>query len=320
MSKKWIAFSYNLAGKKKSSSRVTIWRRLQRLGAITPVSGIYLLPATETCIESFQWLAQEVEQAEGQAVVMHVDGFDGLSEPEIIELFRSARQADYNEILEKITEIEDRWSEQGTFSEDELSGAQDELTKLKRRYSELIGIDYFQSYEGATTAARLDKLATLLFPEIAAAPEIPIEQKADYQGKTWVTRPQPHVDRLSSTWLIRRFIDSDPTIRYANKVGDDEIGFDMKEPSVGFGHNGSLCTFETLIKAFQIEEKGIDVMAEIIHQIDLNDERFVHPEAIGIDAILRGWLLENLEDEELERRGLALFDGIFQTLANRGVC
>ena len=91
----------------------------------------------------------------------------------------------------------------------------------------------------------------------------------------------------------------------------------MKAADAEFGHHGNLCTFETMIKAFQIEEPGVETMAEIVHQIDLRDERFVHPEAIGIDAILRGWLLEELNDQELEARGVALFDGIYQTLSTR---
>ncbi|MFT5196005.1 MAG: hypothetical protein ACI85U_003030 [Candidatus Promineifilaceae bacterium] len=202
-------------------------------------------------------------------------------------------------------------------SEETAGQAQDELTKLKRRYAEIASIDYFDCYERSVTGARLDKLESLLFPDSIPMPDILIVQKADYQGKTWVTRPQPHVDRLSTIWLIRRFIDDDATIRYSTKVGRGEIGFDMNNPAAEFGHNGPLCTFETMIKAFQIDAKGIDTVAEIVHQIDLIDERFVHPEAIGIDAILRGWLLENLQDQELEIRGLALFDGIYQTLANR---
>ena len=320
MKETWIAFSYNLAGKKKSSSRVALWRRLQRLGAITPVSGIYLLPARASCVESFQWLAQEVEQAEGQAVVMRIDRFEGLSEQAIVEQFHAARQSDYHELDEQIAEIETSLKEtagDASALEKREGKAQDELVKLKRRFAEVVAIDYFECYERATTAAKLDKLGQHLFPDTATTPHIPLVRIADYQGKTWVTRPQPHVDRLSSIWLIRRFIDQSPTIRYATEVQVGEIGFDIKHANAEFGHNGPLCTFETLIKAFQIAEKGIDTVAEIVHQIDLNDERFVHPEAIGIDAILRGWLLEELEDEELERRGLALFDGIYQTLAQR---
>ncbi|MBI3957261.1 MAG: chromate resistance protein [Chloroflexi bacterium] len=310
-----MAFSYTLSAKKKSSARVALWRRLQRLGAISPVSGVYLLPATDACIESFQWLAQEVRQAAGQVIVMRVDGFDGWEHQSIVELFQTARKAEYAEVDQQVLKIESLLTAQPSAAA--VGQAQDELAKLKRRYLEIVSIDYFDSYERATTAARLDKMARMLFPGASPAPAIPVLHMGEYQGKTWVTRPQPHVDRLACIWLIRRFIDGDAGIRYAAQVGADEIGFDMNDAHAAFGHNGNLCTFETLLKAFQIEAPGIETVAEIVHQIDLRDERFAHPEAIGIDAILRGWLLENLEDRELERRGLSLFDGIYQIVSTR---
>ncbi len=312
MNSDWVAFSYTLSTKKKSSSRVAIWRRLQRLGAITPVAGVYILPAIEQCIEAFQWLAQEVRQAEGQAVVMHVDGFDGLDQATIVELFHAARREDYAALDAQAAEIETQL--QADAGTETASQAQDALAKLKRRFAELSTIDYFECYERKTTAARLEKITLLLFPDTVTTPAVATVAIADYQGKTWVTRPQPHVDRLASIWLIRRFIDADATIRYATTVTADEIGFDMKDTSIGFGHTGNLCTFETLIKAFQIDAPGIATLAEIVHQIDLQDERFVHPEAIGIDAILRGWLKQDLSDAELEQRGVALFEGIYQTV------
>jgi len=311
----WIAFSYMLSAKKKSSVRVALWRRLQRLGAISPVSGVHLLPATDDCIESFQWLAQEVQQADGQGVLMYVDSFDGLSYQAIVELFQAARKSDYAELDESALTIISML--EADSSVEAFGKAQDELAKLKRRYAEIVGIDYFNSYEQTTTAAHLDKITHMLFPDTSTFPPIPVVNVVDYQGKTWVTRPQPHVDRLASIWLIRRFIDEGSVIRYDTQTDADEIGFDMNVEEAEFGHNGNLCTFETLIQAFQIEATGIGSMAEIVHQIDLHDERFVHPEAIGIDAILRGWLLENLTDQELESRGLSLFDGIYQFLSSR---
>lgn len=309
----WLAFSYTLSAKKKSSARVALWRRLQRLGAVAPVGGLYILPAQDQCFEALQWLAQEVKQAEGQAVVMCVNRFDGLDERTLIELFQAARKAEYAEIDEQILIHESLLKAAPPV--EAIGQAQDELAKLKRRYAEIVQIDYFASYEGITTAARLDKLTQMLFPDLQAQPVVPTALIAEYERRQWVTRPQPHVDRLACIWLIRRFIDESAAIRYSEKANIGEIAFDMTDAA--FGHVGNLCTFETMVKAFQIDAKGLTMLAEIVHEIDLRDERFVHPEAIGIDAILRGWLLENLADVELEKRGLALFDGIYQFLSKR---
>ena len=56
---------------------------------------------------------------------------------------------------------------------------------------------------------------------------------------------------------------------------------------------------------------------EIIHEIDLRDGRYVHPETAGIDAILKGWLLARLSDAELEAYGVALFEGLYADLSRR---
>jgi hypothetical protein len=67
----WIVFSYSLPSKAQSSPRVALWRRLRRLGAISPTGGVHILPARDECLEAFQWLVQEVQQAQGEALVIH---------------------------------------------------------------------------------------------------------------------------------------------------------------------------------------------------------------------------------------------------------
>ena len=244
---------------------------------------------------------------------MYVDRFDGISEQEILGLFQEARREDYVEIDAEAKNLEKLLESSPTV--EVMTQVKDELTKLKRRYSEVVNIDYFESYESTTTIARLEKISQMLFPDTNPNPIISIVKIEDYQGKRWVTRPQPHVDRLACIWLIHRFIDADASIRFGLDVHSDEVAFDMNDAE--FGHNGNLCTFETMIQAFQIETKGIATLAEIVHEIDLRDERFVHPEAMGIEAILRGWLLENLDDVELQQRGVSLFDGLLQVLSAR---
>src|SRR5438445_8813790 len=63
----WVVFSYSLPSKASSSPRVALWRRLQRLGAITPKAGVYVLPDRDECLGAFQWLAQGVKQEKGDA-------------------------------------------------------------------------------------------------------------------------------------------------------------------------------------------------------------------------------------------------------------
>lgn len=315
MKQKWVVFSYSLPATRKSSKRVAIWRRLQRLGAVTPVNGMYLLPAIEPCIEAFQWLAQEVIQTGGQAVVMYVENFDRLESQKITALFQAARQKEYAELAEQALAVEALLS---NAPDDELLGrTRDDLSKLQRRYREIADIDYFDSPERGLVQAHLQNIRRLLRPDYSPPPVIAPVAITGFQNRCWVTRQRPHVDRLACIWLIRRFIDPHAEIHFAQTVGPDEVSFDMDEAAGGFGHVGNLCTFETMLRAFELDEPGLATVAELVHQIDLDDERYLHPEAIGIDTVLRGWLLEGLTDQELALRGQALFDGLLRMVATR---
>src|SRR5918911_2849116 len=86
----WIVFSYSLPSQSRSAPRVALWRRLRRLGAVTPAGGVYVLPARDECLEAFQWLAQEIRQAQGDALVMRVEQFEGLDQQQLIGLFNAA--------------------------------------------------------------------------------------------------------------------------------------------------------------------------------------------------------------------------------------
>ena len=94
----WLVFSYSLPGKSGSGPRVNLWRRLRRLGAISPAGGAQVLPARDECLEAFQWLAREIRQAKGEAVVMRVEQFEGLTDQQLIDRFHAAREEDYAEI------------------------------------------------------------------------------------------------------------------------------------------------------------------------------------------------------------------------------
>jgi hypothetical protein len=91
----------------------------------------------------------------------------------------------------------------------------------------------------------------------------------------------------------------------------DEVAFDM---SVGeFSHRGNLCTFETMMVAFGLENPAMKVIAEIVHDIDLRDGRYVRPEIPGVEAILRGWM--DRADADREAHGIALFDGLHEAFS-----
>jgi hypothetical protein len=310
----WLVFSYSLSAAQRSSPRVAVWRRLRAVGAVSPKSGVYVLPAREECVEAFQWLAQEVEQAQGEAVLMRVQDFEGLSEAQLIGLFRTARRHDYQALDAKAAVLEKSIRGKGAGRPQDLTRARDALAKLRREHADIARIDFFDAPERGRVAARLARIAQALSPAQPPRTAVAPAAVAAYREKRWVTRPHPHVDRLACIWLIRRFINPDAVIRYASSPEPDEVAFDMGHGE--FGHRGNLCTFETMLTAFGLDDPGLRAIAEVVHEIDLRDGRSVRPEVAGVDAILTGW--QALSDADREAHGVALFDGLYATLSQAG--
>ena len=156
----WIVFSYSLPGKSGSGPRVNLWRRLRRLGAISPAGGAQVLPARDDCLEAFQWLAREIRQAGGEAVVMRVEQFEGLSDQDLIELFHAARAEDYAEIEQDIKELGKTRSKRAARANH--APARDEPEKLRRRFLEIRRVDYFNSPAGDRIANQLSHTEQML--------------------------------------------------------------------------------------------------------------------------------------------------------------
>ena len=305
----WFVLTYSLPTQSRSSPRVAIWRRLRRLGALTVAGGVQVLPDREECLEAFQWLAQEIRKAKGEAQVMRVERFEGLTDQQLADLFCAARTADYREIGTQAAKLKGRLKKA---SSKDASRAHNELVKLRRRYADVARVDYFECSEGRRVASRLSAVEQLLSPPLAKAKDMPSATLKDYRDKRWVTRPRPYVDRLACAWLIRRFINPQAVIRYSEKPRPAEIAFDMEQGQ--FGHHGNLCTFETMRLAFGFDDPAIRAIAEIVHEIDLQDGRYTRPETVGVDAVLEGWWKSDLPDAELEARGITLFDALYSKL------
>jgi hypothetical protein len=128
----------------------------------------------------------------------------------------------------------------------------------------------------------------------------------------WVTRAGIHIDRASSAWLIRRFLDPDATFAFVSRRDDvppDGVPFDMR--GVEYGHHGDDCTFETLLRRHDVADPVLWRIAEIIHESDLDDEKFDAPEAPGLDTVLRGLSMVADDGRVLEVTG-PMFDGLYE--------
>ncbi|MFE2757297.1 chromate resistance protein ChrB domain-containing protein [Actinosynnema sp. NPDC059335] len=128
----------------------------------------------------------------------------------------------------------------------------------------------------------------------------------------WATRRGVHIDRAACAWLIRRFIDPDAEFVFVDdpaEVPADAIPFDMR--GVDLTHHGDDCTFETVLRRYDLVDPVLWRIAEAVHEADLEDELFDAPEARGLDVVLRGLSMVCSDDEVLAITG-PVFDGLHE--------
>ena len=131
------------------------------------------------------------------------------------------------------------------------------------------------------------------------------------RGRTWVTRPDVHVDRIASAWLIHRFID--PKARFV--FGEPKAGmvrFDMYEGD--YTHEGDRCTFETLLKRFGLDKDGaLRAIGEMVHDVDCKDEKFGRQETPGFARMVAGVIKRHAKDAARITRGAELLDTLYES-------
>ncbi|NJD69390.1 MAG: ChrB protein [Candidatus Methylomirabilota bacterium] len=313
---KWLVLIYTLppgAG----SSRVRIWRKLKKLGAVSFRNAVYLLPFGEERYEIAQWLCQEIQRAQGEATLLKVEQIENLADNEVAELFRRARNEDYAELLKG----GEAWLEclhalpRESVTPEAVALA-DELKVLEKQLAELQEIDYFRAPTRQEVEGLLRRCHAMLRDLLGGRKGAPTRTSTTlraeaFRGKTWVTRPRPHVDRMASAWLIRRFIDPQATFAFATKPDTIKGAIPFDYPKVEFGHQGEDCTFETLLTRFGLEDSALQALAEIVHDADLKDAKFGRDETKGIEAVLKGLAPTIPDDQALLAEGLRLFDAIY---------
>ena len=129
----------------------------------------------------------------------------------------------------------------------------------------------------------------------------------------WITRPHPHIDRTACAWLIRRFVDAKAEFAFAaDAAAATALGgtpFDMR--GVELGHHEGRCSFETILARYNLADPALHEIATMIHDADLDDDKFRSPEAPGLDAIIRGLGLATPDDHELLRFTDRVYDGLY---------
>jgi hypothetical protein len=301
----WLLLLYSLPTRQKTE-RVAIWRRFKKIGAIQIKTSTYLLPDEPAQYEQFQWLAQQIRDYGGDSTLVRAHEIGGLTKEKVIAMFNDARAKDYSELRKSLQAFI------GWRKEMNAEQAAAQLERLTRQFREIRQVDFFDSARGHDVAMLLRRAEGR-----SPARQLALLDAKQYQGKRWLTRPRPEIDRVGSAWLISKFIDRKPKFVFAPSAEavPGAIPFDMLDAE--FSHHGNYCTFETFIRRFAISDKVVAKIGQMIHDADLDDARFQRVEAVGIDRVLKGWAKQELPDKEILRRGFECFDALYAFLQRR---
>ena len=286
---RWLLLIHQLPPK-PDYFRVKIWRRLQSLGAIPIKNSVYALPFSDQATEDFQWLRKEITAGSGEASVCRAAFIDGLTDTQIEALFRAARDAEYAEVTRA--------------AEQPASGT--DARRLERRLREIAALDHFDATGRKAAEAAVAKLKTNDTSRRGGGAEKRV------RGQTWITRPEVHVDRIASAWLIKRFID--PKARFVfGEAREGAVSFDMFDGD--YTHEGDRCTFETLLNRFGLEhDDALRAIGEMVHDVDVKDEKFGRDETAGFARLIAGIVKRNARDATRIERGTELLNDLYESL------
>src|SRR5262245_45398801 len=202
----WLLLIHQLPAK-PAYARVKVWRRLQALGAVTVKNAVYALPSNEETQEDFAWLAREIVELDGEAVVCEAELVEGLSNGELRAMFIAARNEDYTRLADEARSLAARLDQAS--SDGERGDVASQAARLRKQLSEVAAIDFFEA-DGRTMAeelivrleGRLQQGSQAMTTEQGNPANVSV-----FGDKVWVTREHVQIDRIASAWLIRRFVD-----------------------------------------------------------------------------------------------------------------
>ena len=297
-SNSWFFFSFSVPSRLQAF-RVKIWRKLGALGAVQIKNAVYVLPADDHHQEQLTWMAKETEEHGGEALIIAHGRLLTLSDAQVRAAFARARDNDYRELEEEIR------AHLGQADPHDLPAV---LRRFGRRLEAIRAIDFHPSGKGEVLTRLLDSAKQ---DRGSQAEPLPALDPAGYQGKTWVTRTNPYVDRLASFWLVRRFIDPEAKVAFvpehaAAPPTPGQVLFDMAEAD--FTHARGLITFEVLAESFRLTGAVPERMRRVLRAIDLEESDDAPAEAAGVKRMLDGLVATNADDRACMEAALAFFD------------
>jgi hypothetical protein len=317
----WLLLVYQLPTS-PSRARVRTWRRLQDVGAIGLKNSVYVVPNSPQAREDLEWIKTEIIAMKGQASVLLSETLDPATEKEIIAAFQSTRQSEYAALAGEAEVLLKKLKGTRNIAAQRKSGAR-EARILRDRWEKLVAIDFYPVAGRNHAGALLEEIDRRLTrghePRKVISRQGEVAMPEEFHSKTWVTRPRPGIDRMSSAWLIRNFIDPKAKFTFAQKAEEvsGAVPFDMY--GVRFGHQGNRCTFETLARTFNIRGAAIERIGQIVHNLDLKDEQYQVPEEAVVGRLVEGLRQLHPNDDELLDRGMEMFEALHRSFTHHPV-
>ena len=134
----------------------------------------------------------------------------------------------------------------------------------------------------------------------------------------WITRERVKVDRVACPWLIKKFVDQDAEFLFvpADKVMTEAarlgaIPYDV--PNVELGHHGLECSFEAIVKKYNLAgNPALVLLGKIVNGADTENELWRQPEAAGLEAIAEGFRhLGYRDDHEINAAEWIVYDALY---------
>jgi hypothetical protein len=264
----WLLLITNLPGH-NPTLRMRLWRALKASGAGPLRDGVYVLPDSASAREAFEEHAKDIKERGGVAYVLPLETSSSEQADAFGALFD--RTAEYAEIAAHLTALV---RETTKLSEVE---AKQRLMAIGREVAAVIDRDHFpgkarEQMESALADAQaaLDARFSPDEPRPSSRKIKRLEAK-DYRARTWATREHLWIDRVTSAWLIRRFIDPKARFVWLKRVKDcpkRAVGFDFD--GAQFSHVDAKVTFEVLVASFRLEsDPGLARVGALVHHLDV---------------------------------------------------
>jgi hypothetical protein len=300
----WIVFAIQVP-LTESTTRMKFLRTVESLGCAVLRDGVFLFPNTESNRTGVQRLKMYLQSAMGSAHVLICDATDDMQDAEFRGLFdRSAR---YDEVKKTVESL------RIGFGVSDTAAIAEVVKRQRERFENILAVDFFGSPARAAAEEAIDALERqieeqLAPPDTDAAPRAAMPE--GFLQKLWVTRGPMVADRLASSWLIRRFIDTDAKV----KVVDHSTP--PAETAVTFGFEGAQfgkadAAFADLVEHFKLDQDAaIQRIGTVVRAIESKDVSI--PEAAGFTTILDGARRRATNEGQFTAEAEKIFDMVYE--------